>query len=218
MSREQRNEFLRAFFPGIVLLITLYVFLTIFRDVRDNFVADMWKEMGFFNQPDLFTKTETPITIITLILVGSLIVIKKNFRALMIIHGIVMAGFVVAGVSSALFVAGFLSPVTWVTSVGLGLYMGYIPYNCVLFDRLIAVFRIPANVGFLMYLADSFGYMGSVGVVLTKAILGAFNVNIRWTSFYSHGVIILSIIGVAGTIVSVVYFFSKNKQLNPEHA
>ncbi len=35
--------------------------------------------------------------------------------------------------------------------VGLGLYTGYIPYNAIFFERLIAVFRMSGNVGFLIY-------------------------------------------------------------------
>ena len=92
--------------------------------------------------------------------------------------------------------------------VGMGLYMGYIPYNCVLFERLIATFRIPANVGFLIYLADSVGYIGSVGVIITK---GIFKLNLRWTVFYSNSVMILSVIGIIGTGLAIMYFVKKYK-------
>src|SRR5690606_24881284 len=173
MNKADRKALLKQFLPGIVLLVVLYVFLTIFRDIRDNFVADMWKEMGYLHQPEIFTKTETPIALATLILVGSLIFVRKNFKAFMLIHWMVMAGFIIAGGSSLLFVFGYLSPVYWITLTGLGLYMGYIPYNCVLFERFLATFRFTGNVGFLIYIADSFGYLGSVSVIFTKALLGA---------------------------------------------
>lgn len=211
MTKEQRLHFLRSFFPGLFLLVLLYVFLTIFRDIRDNFISNMWKEMGYFNQPELFTKTEIPITLAVLVLIGSMILIRNNFRALIIAQIIVLAGFLLAGISTLLFIYGQLSPVYWVTLVGMGLYMGYIPYNCVLFERLIATFRIPANVGFLIYIADSFGYLGSVGVIITK---GIFNLSVQWTKFYSYSVVILSVIGVIGTLLSILYFSRKHKQLS----
>lgn len=209
MTGDQRKALLKEFAPGLILLITIYVFLTVFRDLRDNFIADIWLELGFGNQPALFTQTETPVTIAVLILVGALILIKKNLKALMIIHWIIGFGFIVAGLSTYLFVTGVLSPVLWVTFVGLGLYMGYIPFNCVLFERFIATFRISGNVGFLMYLADSFGYMGSVGVILSKTILNTQGVDLQWTDFYSKSVMILSVFGLAGTIFSAVYFKKK---------
>ncbi len=127
----------------------------------------------------------------------------------MVIHLIVMAGFALAGISSLLFVFDMLNPVYWITLTGMGLYMGYIPYNCVLFERFIATFRFTGNVGFLIYIADSFGYLGSVGVILTKAILGANNIPLQWTAMYSNSVMILSVFGIAGTILSMIYFRKK---------
>jgi MFS family permease len=212
MSGEQRRDMLRNFLPGIALLVILYVFLTILRDVRDNFVADMWKEMGFFNQPALFTKTETPIAVLTLILMASLIVVRKSYIAMVIIHWIVLAGFLIAGISSALFIAGLLSPVYWVTATGLGLYMGYIPYNCVLFERFIATFKLIGNVGFLIYIADSFGYLGSVSIILTKAIMKMLDKDVQWTIFYSNSVVIFCIIGTIGLLISMRYFRKKHIQ------
>lgn len=212
MTGKERRNMLKNFLPGIVLLVVLYVFLTILRDVRDNFVADMWKEMGYINQPSLFTKTETPTAIATLVLMASLIVIRRNYTAMVIIHWIVLAGFLIAGISSALFIGGYMSPVYWVTATGLGLYMGYIPYNCVLFERFIATFRLVGNVGFLIYIADSFGYLGSVGVILTKAIMKMVDKNVQWTVFYSHSVVGFCIVGTIGLLVSMNYFRKKHLQ------
>ena len=214
MSKEQRAAFVRRFLPGILLLVLLYAFLTIFREIRDNFIANMWQEMGYHNQPELFLQTEVPITLCILILIGSMIVIRNNYRAFKVSLIFVMTGFAVAGVSTYLYVFASLSPVTWVTMVGMGLYMGYIPYNCVLFERLIATFRIPANVGFLIYLADSVGYIGSVGVIITK---GVFKLNLRWTVFYSNSVMLLSIIGIVGTGLALIYFIRKfRSEVQPE--
>ncbi|HLY70478.1 MAG TPA: DUF5690 family protein [Puia sp.] len=209
MTKEKRKEFVRMFFSGLVTVVIIYVFSTIFRDIRDNFMADMWKEMGFNNDPSLFTKTETPTTLIILMIIGSMVLIRNNFKALMYSHYFILLGFVISGVSSYMFIQNQLSPIWWMTLVGLGLYMTYIPFNCIFFERLIATFKFPGNVGFLIYVADAFGYLGSVGVLITKEIL---HVKLRWTSFYSYGVAFLSIVGVLGTIVSLVYFSTKYKK------
>lgn len=209
MTKQQRIDFVKRFLPGILLLVLLYAFLTIFREIRDNFIANMWLEMGYRDQPQLFLQTEVPITLCILILIGSMIVIRNNYKAFIVSLGFVMTGFAVAGISTYLFVYHELSPVTWVTMVGMGLYMGYIPYNCVLFERLIATFRIPANVGFLIYLADSVGYVGSVGVIITK---GIFKLDVRWTVFYSNSVMVLSVIGVSATAIAIIYFIRKKRK------
>ena len=72
MSKEDRKKFINIFLPGLVAAISVYVFSTLFRDLRDNFIADMWIENGYGNQPGLFTRTETPVSVILLILMGVL--------------------------------------------------------------------------------------------------------------------------------------------------
>jgi len=208
MSKENRKQFIRLFFVGIVAAITVYVFSTLFRDIRDNFIADMWKEMGYTNQPSLFTKTETPTTIIILALIGSMILVKDNFKALKYAHYFILAGFLITGISTLFFVQHALSPLWWMTLVGLGLYMTYIPFNCIFFERLIATFKYPGNVGFLIYVADSFGYLASVTVLVAKELL---HIKLQWTVFYSHGVIVLSVAGIIGTFISLSYFSKRYK-------
>ena len=208
MSAEQRKAFVRSFLPGIIACIFIYGFATIFRDIRDNFSADMWKEMGYLNQPAIFSKTETPITLVILVLIGSMVIIKNSFKALMIAHLFIAIGFIIAGVSTYLFTQGMVAPIWWMTLVGLGLYMVYIPFNSVFFERMIAAFRFTGNVGFLIYLADSFGYLGSVSVLLSKEI---FKVQLNWVQFFSNSVMILSVVGVAITVYAAWYFYQKKK-------
>ncbi len=206
MLAEDRKKFTRLFLPGLVACILIYAFATIFRDMRDNFSAEMWKEMGFFDKPELFAKTETPITLIILVLIGSMVLIKNSFKALMLSHFFIGLGFIIAGLSSYFYISNSLSPIWWMTLVGLGLYMVYIPFNSVFFERLIAAFKHTGNVGFLIYLADSFGYVGSVGVMLSKEI---FKVQLNWVTFFSNSVIWLSLVGLALTLFSAIYFYTK---------
>ncbi len=213
MNKTERSLFFKEFRTGLILLIIIYVFLTLFRDIRDNFAAEIWLELGFGGQPSVFSATEIPITIMVLVLISSMMLIKNNRHAFVITHFIIIAGFLVAGISSFLFVNQMIPPFTWMTLVGLGLYMGYIPFNCILFDRMIATFRHAGNVGFLMYLADSFGYLASVGVILTKTV---FNAKMSWTTVYSNGVIYFSVFGVIGSLMALYYFNKKYSKLQKE--
>lgn len=211
MSKESRLKFIRNFGGGIVAITVTYLFLTIMRDVRDNFMANLWSELGYGKKPAIFTQTETITSISILIMMSLLITVRKNIRALRMIHWVILAGFLLAGVSSALFLAGSLSGALWMQLVGLGLYMGYIPFNCIFFERLIASFRIAGNVGFLIYLVDAYGYLGSSFVMLSKEI---FQINLTWSEFYPNSVVIFSVIGVAGTLFSMVYFSRKYQSLH----
>ncbi len=213
MSKADRSAFIKKFLPGLIACICIYGFATIFRDIRDNFSADMWKEMGYLNQPALFSRTETPVTLTILVLIGSMVMMKNSFKALVTVHIIIALGFVLAGLSTWSFSQQMISPFTWMILVGLGLYMVYIPFNSVFFERLIAAFRYSGNVGFLIYLADSFGYVGSVGVLLSKEF---FKVQLNWVSFFSNSVMWLSLAGLVLTIFSVVYFIRKHQQLTTQ--
>jgi MFS family permease len=212
MPAKQRKEFVQRFLPGLVACIGIYVFATVFRDIRDNFMADMLKENGYGLQPALFTKTEVPVTLILLALMSSMILVKNNVRALVYTHYIIMAGFLITAFASLLFIHGNINAVWWLSLSGLGLYTVYIPFNCIFFERLIASFRVAGNVGFLIYVADSFGYLGSVCVLVTKEVL---KIKLQWTSFYAHGVIILSVLGIGGSIFSLLYFAAKHRAINP---
>ena len=77
-----------------------------------------------------------------------------------------------------------------------------------MFDRMIATFKLKGNVGYFMYLVDSFGYLASVFIIVLKGTMG---VTITWTLFYRNGVIILSIVGI---IISILTFFYFNKKYN----
>lgn len=213
MDKTARKALVKKFLPGLVACVLIYCFATIFRDIRDNFGAEMWKEMGYFNQPAIFAKTETPITLIVLIMIGSMVLIKNNFLALKTAHYFIFVGFILACTSTLLFKSNAITPIWWMTLVGLGLYMVYIPFNAVFFDRLISTFKYASNVGFLIYITDSFGYVGSVSVLLSKEV---FNVKLNWVTFFSNSVIMLSIIGGLLTLFSLYYFSMKYHKIVTE--
>lgn len=206
MTREDRKRFLKQFGFGIAAVTITYLFLTIMRDVRDNFMSNIWNELGYANNASIFAKTETNTSLVILLMISLMVLIRKNIKAFRLVHLAILLGFLLAGISSLLFVMNSLDGPVWMQLVGLGLYMAYIPFNCIFFERMIATFRIGGNVGFLIYIADAFGYLGSISVMLAKELL---KIQLNWSEFYSQGVIIFSLIGCVGTIVSFIYFNRK---------
>ncbi|MCW3462048.1 DUF5690 family protein [Chitinophaga nivalis] len=211
MNKRDRQAFLQAFLPGLILLIASYVMLTVLRDMRDNFAADIWKDLGFGAQAGIFTQTEVPISIAIIIIMGLLVFVKNNFHAFILNHFIVITGFLIALISTILFRQHRIDPVWWMTLTGLGLYMGYIPFNCIFFERLIAVFKYVSNVGFIIYVADSFGYLGSVGVMLFKNFSG---IDVSWSHFFMDAVLGVSVTGILLMMASSWYFKKKYDAVN----
>lgn len=205
MNKNERSQFINNFWPGLVLLIVTYVMLTIIRDYRSNFASDIWTELGI-KDTSVFTRSELPASLVTLFLMGLLIFIKSNIKAFFINHMIIVAGFFIAIIFTLLFTNGYTSPFWWITMVGVGLYMGYVPFNCMLFDRLIASFKYVSNAGFIIYLADSFGYLGSDLVLIARNF---FSVSISWSDFFIKLVLVLASSGIVLICLSAIYFRNK---------
>ena len=203
MNRNERRAFVRRFLPGLALMILCYVALTVVRDFRDNFEAELFNDLGYGGNAGVFALIETPIALAVLALTAGLTWFRDNLRGLMALHGLMFAGLAVAGVSTLAFQSGTLPPLWWLALVGFGLYLAYVPFNCVFYERLIATFRVAGNVGFLMYLSDAFGYLGSVAVLLTKEFSG---LQLSWTQFFAQTVLALAALGGACLLLSAVYF------------
>jgi len=206
MTGAERFAFIKTFGPGLFLLIASYALLTAFRDFRDNFSAEIWKSLGYGDKPSIFAQTETPISIIVLASIAVLMVIKKNRIALLVNHLIVLFGMLLVGASTFAFQQKIIDAPLWMTLVGMGLYFGYIQFNSIFFDRLLAAFQYAGTVAFLINLADSFGYVGSVSVLFYKQFGQA---NLSWLSFFITSGYVLSLVGSILMLISLFYFNAK---------
>jgi MFS family permease len=212
MSKLERVKFIRQFATGILLLVVSYVFLTMMRDFRDNFIADIWYETGLRDSPQIFVLTEIPVSVIVLMLVGTMFLIKNNFRALVINHYLILTGVLLLLLSTFLFQLQWISASWWMICTGTGLYLAYIPFNCLVFERLIAAFKHPATVGFIMYIADSFGYLGSISLLLVKEF--GFLPMTSYLSFFQGTAYVLGGLIFILMILSIIYFSKKFSRIS----
>lgn len=212
MNKKERRNFIVSFLPGIILFVLAYTLLTTFRDFRDNFSAEVWNSLGYGGSPEIFTKTEVPISFIVLVIMGSIMLIKNNKQALMVNHLIITAGMILIGISTYLFQETLISAPTWMICTGLGLYLGYVPFNSIFFDRLLATFQYVGTVGFIMYVADSFGYLGSISVLFFKEFSYA---KLSWIDTFISLGYILSFTGTLLILCSMLYFHFRSKKVTP---
>ncbi|MGO4780607.1 DUF5690 family protein, partial [Lysobacter sp. 2RAB21] len=106
-----------------------YVALTVVRDFRDNFEAELFNDLGYGGNAGVFALIETPIALAVLALTAGLTWFRDNLRGLMALHGLMFAGLAVAGLSTLAFQSGALPPLWWLALVGFGLYIAYVPFN-----------------------------------------------------------------------------------------
>lgn len=196
MNARERSAFFARFAGSLTPLIIAYVLLTALRDFRDSFAREIWDSLGFASQPSILATTEIPVAFGALLGVALLSLVVDNRRALFAIHGLMIAGALMVCGATLLHRAGMLGPVPWMIATGLGLYLGYVPFNCVLFDRLVAATGSIATAGFLIYVADAAGYAGSVGLLLYKS-LG--RPNVAWVTF-------LELFAIASSIFAILFY------------
>jgi hypothetical protein len=182
MGKEQRKSFLKTFGLALIPMIIAYAMLTVLRDFTEDFSNELWAETGFRNNADVFARTSTIVSLIVLAVIGGFFVIRNNFRAFLLNNVIIIGGFALAAGATVAFQLHVISAVAWIVTASAGLYLGYVPYNCFYFERMLAAYKIPGNVGFLIYIADAFGYLGTVAVLLIKEFV---RIKYTWVDFFT---------------------------------
>ena len=125
MNGAERRLFLRRFFGGICLLILFYGALTVFRELRDSFAADIWSELHV-NGAFVFTQTEIPIAFFVLLLMSLIVFVRNNRLALNIIYVITLLGGVLMIFATLLYVWGYISYIPWMLGTLYGIYPLYL--------------------------------------------------------------------------------------------
>jgi hypothetical protein len=202
MNGAERMTFLKRFLPGIVVTVIIYVLFTAIRDMRDNFEVEIWRGLGVSNN-HIYAQIDTIISLVILLMLSLLITVKNNLKAFMLIHIMIITGCLIIILGTVFFQLGYLKPVMWMTCVGIGLFMAYLPYNAVFFERLIATYYHKGNIGFLIYIADAFGYLASIFILGIKEFG---NPRISWLDFFKDSLWLVAISGLLLGIFSMIYF------------
>ncbi|MEI6408186.1 MAG: DUF5690 family protein [Bacteroidota bacterium] len=210
MDKKQRWAFFKAFAPGIVLMVGVYIALTVFRDLRDNFAVELWALLGFADSPQILVTAEIPIAVSVFGIIGFMILIKNNRRAFYANLLVIMTGGVLLMLTTLLFEFKILSPAAWMILAGFGMYLSYVSFHTMLFERWIAHFQQQSNIGFLMYVADAFGYLGSVFILFFKNF-GSKNLN--WLSYISYISYFIGGITLLLGLSAFQYFRQKEKRM-----
>jgi hypothetical protein len=205
MNSYERKMFVLRFAPGIVFSILVYVGLTIFRDMRDNFAVEFWSALGYSKTPELLVFSEVPIAISVLVIIALMILIRNNRLAFYSNHIItIFSGFLLL-FTTWLFSIQRLDPVLWMIIAGFSMYLPYIAFHTLYFERWIAHFKYKSNIGFLMSMADAAGYLGSTIILLVKNF-GA--PQISWIEFFKSTALVIGLLMICFAIFAM-YFFKK---------
>jgi len=205
MDWSQRWAFIRQFLPGMVMLMIAYFFLTAYRDFRDNFGVEIFDQLGYgINEDLIFTRSELWVAFGVVGALAMLNLIKNNFWGLIGAFGVMTSGVMLMGVGTLLFDNGMIDGLTWMILCGLGSYLAYVPYGSVLFERLIASTRAMGTAVFVIYVADSIGYVGAIVVMGVKDQFAADVSRLEFFRYLTYG---MSVLGVVMLVSSLIYFY-----------
>jgi len=203
MRSADRRRFFAAHALGLSLLIVTYIVLTIMRSIRDDFAVEIWRDLGEAGKPAIFAQSETLVMLGVVVINGAAILVRDNRQAMRMAISMVLAGFVVVCLSILAFTQGWLPGFAFMVLTGLGMYIPYVAFHTTIFERLIAVFRGKANIGYLLYLADAMGYLGYVAVMLFRNF-GERSIN--YLGFFLQASTIMALVSIVLMIGSLVYF------------
>jgi hypothetical protein len=213
MTAAERRRFFIQFAPGIVLTTLIYMGLNAYRDFRDNFAVEIWNALGFAAQPEMLTLSEIPIAVLVLVLAGAMFLIRRARPGFYISFFMILFGGITLILATWMFTRGVIGPVTWMIAAGFGMYLPYMFYHTMLFERWIALFKTGGNIGFLMYIADSFGYLASVAVMLYKDF---FVKDLSWLHFFTTFSFITGFAIILLGLLAFAYFLKKEKDIHAD--
>ena len=207
MNQADRIHLVKQLWPGILTISILYLFASLLRGMRSDFAPEIWKYLGFKSLPETYSQTEIWVTVGILAINGSLVLIRSNYKAFFTSILAIATGFLL------LIIAGFwgidsMGPFWLIVLTGFGIYLPYLTITTSVFERMIAITRHKANIGFLMYIVDSVGYLGYNVLLLS---IGFIFPNLDIPELFFAWVKLLGIAGMALCLISSAYFIRKLK-------
>jgi hypothetical protein len=208
MNVADRARFVGQFWLGLLLLFTVYFFLTAYRDFRDNYGIEIFQALGYADTPGVFTRTEFPVAIGVVLTLAALNIFRNHRHGLIGVYAVMACGLILMAGATLMLDVGLLRgrELWWMVLVGLGSYLAYVPFGTALFERLIASTQFRGNAVFAIYIADSIGYTGSIAVQVYKDLVQA---DLNRFEFFHTFTYALSVLGTGLLVASCVYFLPK---------
>lgn len=207
-GRGRKALFLK-YWPVLTLLFFGNLLLLMLRDIKEDFlvnILDMSQHSSW-----LFAQIDSVVTLVILGMFSLFTLFRSNIKALMVLFSLVIVGNATMTYVSLHYESLQLSPVVWLFVQSLSLYIAYLTFQTIFFDRFIACFRIKGNVGFFIAIIDFIGYMGTVTLLFSKEL---FKVDLEWFAFYNH---LAAFVGISCFVLfsaaAVLMFHTYKRQL-----
>lgn len=170
MTRSERWALYRRYAPGLTAIVAVYLMATVIRSLWDDFAPELWSGLGEPAEPGTFATSVLWVAIGVLVVNALAVRVRDNRAAFHVSLLTCGAGLVVLSGALIAHSVGAVSAFPFMVLVGFGLYLPYVAIHTTVFERMLAMTRERGNLGFLMYVADAFGYLAYVGVLIARNV------------------------------------------------
>lgn len=198
MNGPDRWHFFTRYGYGLALLVVVYLLISVLRGLRADFAPELWQGLGYRGQPSVFIRSEMFVALGVVLVNGLSVLIRDNRTAFRVSLLISAHGLLLVGLALWLQASDLTSGFVFMVLIGLGLYLPYVAVHTTVFERLIAMTRDRGNVGYLLYLADAFGYLGYVAVMLAKNLWSVRGDFFSFFAYVSALIVFVSLLALMG--------------------
>ena len=211
MDARQRKAIFFRFAPLLLMLFVANLFITIIREVKEDFLVNIVDTSQF--SAWAISGIDGMVTLIILALFILVSMIRDHQRVLYTLLWMVIGGtFLLVGVSYY-YEQLNLSPLVWMFLQSLGVYIAFLSFQTLFFERFVACFNIKGNVGFFIVSIDFIGYLGTVGVLVFKE---AFVAHLNWIELYNTMVLTLGTACCFLFMGCILYFMHRSRVVRKE--
>jgi hypothetical protein len=207
-----RKSLFLKFGPGLFAIIIAHLLVTLLRSLRADFAPEIWESLGYPKTPAVFTQSELWVSFGVVIINGMAIFILDHKKAFRISLITCLSGFILI-MLSVWFQKWGIGNFSFMVLVGLGLYLPYVAVHTTIFERLIAITRDRANIGFFMYLVDSVGYTGYVVLLLCRNLMPE---KTSLMVLFTRACLAAGLVGTGAILFCLVYFSKRHKKYAPQ--
>ena len=189
MDGRQRKRIFWQFAPLLVFLFLGNLFITVVRDIKEDFLVNLIDTTRF--SPWMISGVEGMVTLVILTVLLGISFIHDHQKVLNTILLLSIVGLLALVMVALNYENLQLEPLVWLFIQSLGLYVAYLSFQTVFFDRFVACYNIKGNVGFFIATIDFIGYLGTVGVLIFREFAAD---NLDWIEFYNTLVVVLGLL------------------------
>lgn len=204
IDATERKKIFRRYTAILTLILAANFVIVMLRDIKEDFLVNIIDMQG--QSSWMFAQVDTIITLIILGLFAVMTFVRKNIAVLVVMLILVVLSMGVMSYISFNYQVLDLSPMVWLFAQSLPLYIAYLTFQTIFFDRFIACFRIKGNVGYFIALIDFVGYAGTVFILFMKE---AFSVDVNWFEMYNQ---MSALVGSISVVVfsAALYFLIRS--------